>query len=327
MNHPIYENKKNWRKRILNICLPLIFIVLIGCTAVDEDSDLADERMQEFVKNISAYARTFNPNFIIIPQNGAELAFNNADPENELNTDYLQFIDGLGIEELFYNGTLSIDTYRLSILRQLKDMKKIMVSEYVSDPAYIAEAQNRNYQEGFICFVREPDNYHYTQIPTEIFQSNPDNITHPSQAKNYLYLISTDNFSTKQEMIDTIKATNYDIILIDLFFQGTELTPSDIAQLKTKPGGQQRLVISYISIGSAEKFRYYWQPDWKQNHPSWIKKPYSGYDDEFWIEFWHSEWKNLIYGNDNSYIKKIINAGFDGAYLDNVEAYYFLYND
>jgi cysteinyl-tRNA synthetase len=63
------------------------------------------------------------------------------------------------------------------------------------------------------------------------------------------------------------------------------------------------------------------------HHPDWLKKKYDGYVDEIWVEFWNDEWKSIIYGNDNSYIKKIINAGFDGAYLDNVEGYYSLYFD
>ena len=37
-------------------------------------------------------------------------------------------------------------------------------------------------------------------------------------------------------------------------------------------------------------------------------------------------WQKMMFGNDDSYIKKIINAGFDGVFLDNVEAYYALYN-
>jgi cysteinyl-tRNA synthetase len=45
------------------------------------------------------------------------------------------------------------------------------------------------------------------------------------------------------------------------------------------------------------------------------------------VKFWKDDWQEIIYGNEDSYIKKIIDAGFDGAYLDNVEAYYFLYFD
>ncbi len=126
-------------------------------------------------------------------------------------------------------------------------------------------------------------------------------------------------------MINAIAATNYDIVLIDLFFNEEEWTSSEIGQLKNKANGGQRKVISYISIGSAEKFRYYWKKGWGLHHPLWLKRKYEGYDDEFWVKFWKKDWQDIIYGNDDSYMKKILNAGFDGAYLDNVEAYYFLY--
>jgi cysteinyl-tRNA synthetase, unknown class len=237
----------------------------------------------------------------------------------------MQAINGFGVEELFYNGTYSLDNERLSMLQQLKSTKKIMVAEYVSDNSKINDAILLNYNEGFICFPRNNANYHYSQIPDHITQSNDNDITHLSLAENYLYLISTDNFTSKQDMIQAISATNYDVVLIDLFFNETELTPADVKQLKTKANGKQRKVISYINIGSAEKFRYYWKKNWGLHHPLWLKRKYEGYDDEFWVKFWEKEWQKIIFGNDNSYIKKIIDAGFDGAYLDNVEAYYFLY--
>jgi cysteinyl-tRNA synthetase len=185
--------------------------------------------------------------------------------------------------------------------------------------------QSLKYNEGFICFPRTSSNYHYTQVPDSVIQPNTNDITQLSQAQNYLYLISTDNFSSKQGMINAIAATNYDIVLIDLFFNEEEWTSSEIGQLKNKANGGQRKVISYISIGSAEKFRYYWKKGWGLHHPLWLKRKYEGYDDEFWVKFWKKDWQDIIYGNDDSYMKKILNAGFDGAYLDNVEAYYFLY--
>jgi cysteinyl-tRNA synthetase len=39
------------------------------------------------------------------------------------------------------------------------------------------------------------------------------------------------------------------------------------------------------------------------------------------VKYWEKDWQNIIYGNDNSYSKKILNAGFDGVYLDIIEAF------
>ncbi len=101
----------------------------------------------------------------------------------------------------------------------------------------------------------------------------------------------------------------------------------EIEKLQTKKNGKKRLVISYLNIGAAENWRNYWQSDWKLGNPKWLKKNYKGYDNEIYVQFWEPAWQKIIFGNDDSYLKKIVDAGFDGVFLDNVEAYYALYHD
>jgi len=85
--------------------------------------------MQDFVIHISNYAHELNSDFIIIPQNGIELAFNDQDPANGLNLAYLNAIDGVGVEELFYNGDTMLlppmDTWEISnyIKKELADIR------------------------------------------------------------------------------------------------------------------------------------------------------------------------------------------------------------
>ena len=316
--------KKNGIYLMLFVFISVTFVCCNNDDNKDETIDLNAEKMQDFVANISAYSRAIKPNFIIIPQNGVELAFNYTDPADGIKHAYLNAIDGIGVEELFYDGSLSIDHERLAMLRQLKFAATIMVSDFVANNTNITDAIKRSQSEGFISFPRSSDNYDYMLVPETITDENDKDIIKLSDAKNYLYLISSDMFDTKQSMISTIAATNYDIVLIDLFFNGQSFIREEIQSLQTKANGGNRLVIAYVSIGSAENYRYYWMPDWELGNPSWLKKKYEGYDDEIWVEFWDSQWQNIIYGNEESYIKKIIDAGFDGAYLDNVEGYYFL---
>jgi cysteinyl-tRNA synthetase len=304
----------------------IVVLQALSCKKEEKTKDAA-LKMQEFVIEISNYSKSINPNFIIIPQNGIELGYIDANPDNNLMLEYFAAIDGIAVEELFYNKTLTADQYRLNILRQLKNhVKKIIVSEYVSDQEQISDAVEKNTSEGFVCFVRTKNNYYYNQIPDFIYNENSENINNLSEIKNFLYLINSENFATKNEMINALKNTNYDLLLIDLFFVDDIFTNNEITQLKTKKNGSKRLVISYINIGAAEEYRYYWQPGWKLGKPAWIKKKYKGYGDEYRVEFWNQEWKNIIFGNDSSYIKKIIDAGFDGAFLDNTESYFFLYH-
>lgn len=312
-------------KVLKKISIVLVFVAASGCFK-ERKSSRALEKMQDFVVNISQYARGIKPGFIIIPQNGEQLCFHHGEPTEGNNTTYLNAIDGLGVEELFYNGDRSPDNERINMLRQVKTTEKIMVSEYVTDAGNDSHAYANNDNEGFITFIRNSDDYDYKYIPPTPHNENSNNITQLADAQNYLYLISTENYSGSQDMINAINETNYDVVLIDLFFGDETLSHTGIERLKTKKNGGKRLVISYISVGSAEKYRYYWKKGWGAHHPLWLKKKYEGYPDEFWVKFWKKDWQNIIYGNENSYMKKIIDAGFDGAYLDNVEAYYFLYH-
>lgn len=313
--------------RLKGYCkLILISISIVACSK-EKRADKAGEKMQEFVINISDYARACDSDFIVIPQNGAELAFNNLAPEDGLSGSYLSAIDGIGIEELFYNGTYAPDNERLTMLQQVVLSKQIMVSEYIANNNAVADAITKNLNEGFICFPRTSGNYDYMLIPDSVTNENTNDITTLADAKNYLYLISSSSYATRQEFIHAIAATNFDVVLIDLFYGDTRFSATEIQQLKTKANGGKRLVICYMNIGAAERYRYYWKSNWKLHHPNWLKKTYEGYEDEIWVKFWKKEWQEIIYGNDNSYTKKILDAGFDGVYLDNVEAYYFLYFD
>lgn len=306
------------------ISLLLIITLAFSCSK-EKRSDKAGEKMQDFVVDISNYAKEFDADFIVIPQNGVELGFNYLDQTEGLNTTYLAAINGIGMEELFYNGSAIASDERLTMLQDLKASKKILVADYISDNSSLSDVIQKNENEGFLSFPRLSSNYDYMEIPTFITNENANDIQTLNDAQNYLYLISTNSFTTKAEMINAINATNFDVVIIDLFFDDAAFTASEITQLKTKQNGGKRLLISYMNIGSAENYRYYWKDKWKLHHPNWLKKEYEGYEDEIWVKFWKKDWQEIIFGNDESYTKRIINAGFDGVYLDNVEAYYFLY--
>ena len=302
-------------------------VILLSSCSKEKRSDKAAGKMRQFVENIAGYARDYKSDFIIIPQNGVELAFNNQDPNDGINESYVAAVSGFAVEEIYYNGSYQPDNYRIELLNSIPQNKIIMVSEYVKNNADIPDAISKVTPNGWLCFPRSANNYYYEYIPDTVINENTNDVTALSEVKNYLYLINTDQYSTKQDMLNTLSATNFDLILIDMFFGDTPFTKNEIQSLKTKANGGKRLVISYINIGAAENWRYYWKDNWKLHHPRWLKKKYDGYEDEYWVKFWKKDWQEIIYGNDDSYMKKIIDAGFDGAFLDNIEAYYFLYFD
>ncbi|CAM1373194.1 endo alpha-1,4 polygalactosaminidase [Tenacibaculum xiamenense] len=309
----------------------LIFVLFLGITSCSKIEmklpENPEESMREFVIQISQYAKQKKPNFIIIPQNGIELAYTEYNSASGFSQEFNNAIDGFGIEALFYDG-YELPIYdRLTMLQKFSENKRVMVSDYLSDDTLFEDAIQKNNREGFLSFPRMSFNYDYTHIPTIVQNENSEDILNLKDAQNYLYLINASNFSTKQELITNLANTNFDVILIDLFFHGRPLTQEDLQKIKVKENGGKRLVISYLNIGSAEKYRYYFNNNWNINDPHWLVKPYKGYENEIFVKYWSIEWHSIIYGNDNSYLKKIIDAGFDGAYLDNVKSYHYLFSD
>ncbi len=59
----------------------------------------------------------------------------------------------------------------------------------------------------------EPD------YPSTLINKNSDIITKLSQVKNFLYLIIPSQFASKQDFINAVVATNYDLIIMDCFFK------------------------------------------------------------------------------------------------------------
>jgi len=117
--------------------------------------------------------------------------------------------------------------------------------------------------------------------------------------------------------------SHYDILVLDYSSDGTvdgEWSSDQIAALKQSPGGP-KLVLAYMSIGEAEDYRFYWQPDWGPGTPSFILGENPDWSGNYLVQYWESEWHDVIYGSPDAYLDRIIAQGFDGAYLDKVDSY------
>ncbi|MCO6460882.1 MAG: endo alpha-1,4 polygalactosaminidase [Saprospiraceae bacterium] len=187
----------------------------------------------------------------------------------------------------------------------------------------MADSYIKNGSYGYISFAADQRELNSIPIfPNPINHENTAVINEILQAKNFLYLINPSNFSTKNDFIAAVTSTNYDLLIMDLFFNdGTPFTSSEINQLKNKANGGKRMVISYMSIGEAEDYRYYWHREWINYKPGWLDEENPNWPGNYKVKYWNSEWQKIIYGNDNSYVKKIINADFDGIYLDIIDAF------
>jgi cysteinyl-tRNA synthetase len=119
-------------------------------------------------------------------------------------------------------------------------------------------------------------------------------------------------------------ASSFDLIVIDYSKDGSDdgaLAPDEVAALQAKGDGGKRTVLSYISIGEAESYRFYWNPGWKAAPPAWLLGENPDWNENYAVRFWDEGWQTLVFGNFDAYLDKIIDAGFDGVYLDKCDVY------
>jgi cysteinyl-tRNA synthetase len=133
-------------------------------------------------------------------------------------------------------------------------------------------------------------------------------------------LISVD---LEPETVDQIVASEHDMVVLD--FVPSEENNTDypmahvVSRLHDSP--HPKLVIAYIDIGEAEDYRTYWQEEWEVGNPEWIAgEDPDGWEGNYPVAFWYDEWHEIWLGEDGTLLQ-ILDAGFDGVYLDWIEAY------
>ena len=152
--------------------------------------------------------------------------------------------------------------------------------------------------------------------------------------------------------IDKIVNSQYDMVVIeptvtyDPDFNAKNMV-TRIKNSKASDNTHRKLVIAYIDIGQAEEWRWYWGnhqtfEEYGQCKTSYINQikqwaPWvvacdpDGWGGNYPVAFWDDDWKDVvIYGttlganNDiyfSSMLDEVIQDGFDGVYIDWVEAW------
>lgn len=284
--------------------------------------------MRDFVQHISSNAKSVNPGFYVIPQNGLEIVLKN--DNRTLDTNYINSIDGAGREDLFYGYNdfnqltpAVITNFFANYLDIIKNSgKKVLVTDYCSTVSFIDDSYLKNDSKEYTSFAAAT--MELTGVPRHPSQPhnlNRFDITNLSFARNFLYLLNPGDFPSKVSYLNTLRNSNYDLLIIDAFYNDTLLSMSEVNSLKTKQNGGKRLIISYLSIGEAENYRYYWNSIWITNPPTFLASENPQFPGNYKVQYWMNQWQNIIFGNNNSYLTKILNSGFDGAYLDIIDAY------
>lgn len=323
--------------KLHKIVLPFALILsaaaflCFSCRSSEQDkADLQStdfrSEMRSFISAIAQKARAQNPSFIVIPQNGQELITLNDESDGPLAQEYVSRINGIGREDVYFGyekdnvpTPKKVNEYLKNWLDVYKQNgKSVLVIDYCKGKENTDFSYRKNKENGYISFVADQRELNAVpKYPHPPFNVNTNDIKELAQARNFLYLINPERYKTKEEFIDDMAKTDYDLIVVDLFFNETELSAQDVKRLQRKNNGARRLIICYMSIGEAEDYRYYWRQEWKQQKPSWLKKENPDWQGNYIVAYWENEWQNIIF----DYTDKITSRGFDGVYLDIVDAF------
>lgn len=320
----------------------LCLFLLISCNDSegylnrDSDRDYRQE-MRWFVEGLSRYAKSIDPYFLVIPQNGHELLA--LDPlAGSLTTDYtyLRAIDGIGREDLFYGydgddvETPEDITREITPFLDLAEANfiEVLVTDYCTSEDNIDQSYSKSYfSYGYISFAADSrDLDGIPAYPAEPYLANNSTVQSLFDTRNFLYLINPANYSSKNDFINSITNTSYDLLIMDYFFDEDTFTIQEINNLREKSIGGERLLIAYMSIGEAEDYRYYWNNSWNSEKPSWLMAENPNWKGNYKVKYWDPEWQSVIYGNPDAYLDKIIRGGYDGVYLDIIDAYEYFEN-
>ncbi|MCR4616713.1 MAG: endo alpha-1,4 polygalactosaminidase [Lachnospiraceae bacterium] len=112
------------------------------------------------------------------------------------------------------------------------------------------------------------------------------------------------------------RSKGYDIIVVD----GIDYSKETVEKLKGngksngKDNGKRKYVYAYLSIGSLENYRSYYD-----EFKDITIGEYENWPDEYWVDVSDEKWQRLIVDELGS---QMLEKGFDGLFLDNADVYY-----
>lgn len=312
-------------------CASALFSSQVEATELPRDA--YKQEMQKLIIKLKDAGCSVNPAFGLI-LNGAENIYTFETAEEQAQVDaLLGKIDGVLLEghnygHEFEDGKATKKSVKDETEQKLSYVHKKGLALFNID--YFPEQEHR---PRMLCYrdskldilnfrgVRELD-----KLPT-IYDSG-NSVFSLAKAENFCPFLNPQHCSSRAQYLQLLQNSNYDLLIIDAYFWDDMLSKEEVSALKHKPGGGKRLVYAYMSVGEAADYRYYWLPEYKKNPPVWAEKPNPDWPGAYKVRYWLPEWQNIICDSENSYIKMVARSGFDGAFLDVVDAFeYFIYSN
>ena len=314
------------RKLAPALAISLLLVLSSGCLQLfEEDMDPGDE-MRSLVQKVARNARQQDPDFVVVVANGEDLAKDGGRRANG----YLDAIDGVAREDLYFGwsgmdsptpwSTTETLAARLNISKDAG--KTVMVVDHCSQRGYVWDSMEWAQGMGFLYFASDSEG---TDTVPEYPKAPPGahggNVTRLAEARNLGVVFVAQGWSSMEEYLATLRGTNYDVLVIDAFFNGTPLRSEEVDMLRTKRDGGSRLVIAVMGLGEVDERQHVWRDQYEDQPPAWLGKEVPGEAGKHRVRYWERGWHTLLYRSDESWLDRILSSGFDGVYLAGGDAH------
>jgi len=154
-----------------------------------------------------------------------------------------------------------------------------------------------------------------------------------AQVKTFMYQLQG---IESPAAVDALANSSYDMLVIEptATVKGSEKVDIEGIVAKLHAARPGRLVVAYLNVGQAESYRTYWTAEWKAptkggggkaasgGTPDYILMPDpDGWSDNYNVAYWDARWQKLFATGADSEVGRAMVAGFDGVYLDWIDAY------
>ena len=118
--------------------------------------------------------------------------------------------------------------------------------------------------------------------------------------------------------MDDIADAGHDLVILEFASYDGEEVPYTAAELAQMRGADDTLIVSYLSVGEAESYRFYWDtPEVQAIRATVVEAENPEWEENFKVRYWLDEWQQVIF----DYVDRIIDGGFNGLYLDIIDGY------
>ncbi len=306
------------------------------------------KEMRDLIVALAQYGKSRNPNFQVLVHEGQYLldkslweyhldAYNKIrrtqknvqdisflkkdvselEEQKHLSLTYTDIIDGIVVNSLYCQK-------RSHELLDKSNLPIVSI-EHCPDEKSIDDAITSSFLEKRLIYPFIDPQYAFRHIYHQlIINETADGILTTKQAKNISFLIDDEKFSNPYQMLDEIRQSNYDIVVIHPVFHNTiPFSKEDVHAMKFKKNGARRLIFALYNVSELSEKNYLWQKKWSQTLPNWLIAKSLVSENSYIAQYWRPEWKKIV----SHYFKSIVDSGYDGVFLTGLENHeYFEHN-